>query len=51
MTTHRIQDKAGRWHQVSKSTSHCGAYVSYLKTGLPDRLWFPGQFKCVEVAR
>lgn len=43
-TTHRLQDKAGKWHDVAKSTSHPGAYVSYLKTGLPNRLWFPKQY-------
>lgn len=42
--THRLQDKAGRWHQAAKSTSHPGAYVSYMATGIPDRLWFPKHF-------
>lgn len=43
MTTHRLQDRAGRWHNVGKSTSKPGAYVSY-SGGEPTRLWFPGQF-------
>lgn len=42
-TTHRLQDRAGRWHNVGKSTSKPGAYVSY-SGGEPSRLWFPGQF-------
>lgn len=50
MTTHRIQDNAGRWHLVSKSTSARGSYVSY-RRGEPSRLWRPGQFKAVEVAK
>lgn len=53
MTTHRIQDKYGNWHDVSKSTSKQGAYVSFLNSGAPDRLFMPGQFnsKTVEVVR
>lgn len=43
MRTHRLQDKAGRWHRVSKSSSKPGAYVSY-SGGEPSRLWFPAQF-------
>lgn len=41
--THRLQDKAGRWHQVAKSTGTHGAYVSFHK-GVPVRLWFPKHF-------
>lgn len=53
MTTHRIQDKFGNWHNVGKSTGRPGAYVSFLGNGTPDRLWLPGQFnsKTVEVVR
>lgn len=47
MITHRLQDKAGRWHRVGKSTSHPGAYVSY-SAGEPSRLWFPNQFTKVQ---
>lgn len=43
MITHRLQDSAGRWHGVARSTSKPGAYVSFHK-GTPDRLWFPGQY-------
>lgn len=42
-TTHRLQDKAGKWHRVGRSTSKPGAYVSY-SAGEPSRLWFAGQF-------
>lgn len=51
MTTYRIQDKHGNWHDVAKSTGKPGAYVSFLNTGKPDRLWMPGQFnsKTVQV--
>lgn len=43
MTTHHLQDNAGSWHRVAKSTSKPGAYVSFFD-GEPSRLWFPGQF-------
>lgn len=51
MNTHRIQDKSGNWHNVAKSSSNTGAYVSFNKHGTPDRLWMPGQFnpKTVQV--
>lgn len=50
-TTHRIQDHHGTWHNVGKSTGKPGAYVSYKTTGVPERLWMPGQFnsKTVQV--
>lgn len=50
MTTHRIKDNAGRWHRVSKSTAKSWSYVSFYR-GEPSRLWRPGQFKAVEVAK
>lgn len=52
MTTHRIQDSAGHWHNVTKSTGKYGAYCEWHK-GVPSRLWMPGQFnsKTVEVVR
>ena len=50
MTTHRIKDNAGRWHRVSKSTAKSGSYVSFYR-GEPSRLWMPGQFNAVEVAK
>lgn len=43
MTTHRIQDKHGKWHRVTKSTGVYGAYCEWHK-GVPSRLWTPGQF-------
>lgn len=46
-TTHRLQDKTGRWHRVGKSTSKPGAYVSFYQ-GEPSRLWLPGQFTKVQ---
>lgn len=52
MTTHRIQDNAGRWYRVTKSICVYAAYCEWHK-GVPSRLWMPGQFnsKTAEVVR